>query len=803
MQNTRNYGRSYSGFGIGEPVSKIDLHLHSIASGAATNWWVKALGFGGEVRESYTLPVDARKKVQAQGMDFTCLTDHETIDGIMSLAQHPDVLIGEELHCQFPDDQSKLDVLVYGITPEDHIEVQARRHDVYQLVDYLRERDIVYVLAHPLFEMGMPVTREMIERRMVLFPLWEFINGSRPRKQNELSRRIAESVDAAALRQMASKHGLPEPAHRRIAGTAGTDDHGGVYPGRTWTEVPRVSSVSELLDALRAGETRACGEHGNPHKMIASGLRLLGGGLAGDEISPDELGFDVIMPEGSPVATIKTEQPEIARLLEFMPIIKTLDEEQLFGLLSATYESKFTSAIMGESGKFSAFGLLSRLGKLVDAHGILTPLLGIHAYFGREVNTARRQERELLLAEAHPLKVAMIVDDLESIHGVATMYRHIKAAGPTREGDQLELITCGHKDEPGIITFRPITEFLMPFYGERNLGVPSLAEILAHVEEAEYDIIHISAPGPLGVLFSIAGAIYGIPVVGMYHTELAAYAGILSGDQMVEEVVDMLVKSFYQRCRTVIVPSQATGAALLQRGYKLDSLDVLPNGVDTARFTPDKRDDALRNELGAGKTLVLYAGRVSREKGLDHLADHYLALRERRDDIQLVIAGDGPYRDELQARLGDSATFTGFLEGDDLARVYASCDIFAFPSETDTLGRAVIEAQASGLPAVVFGTGGPRECVKPGESGFVVEPGDFERFMSRIDVLTERDYARQAMAQAARSFAESLTWPAVRDALVAIYRNTLAGTQGRVLHLETTTATNSSQAPVTAHTYVR
>jgi glycosyltransferase involved in cell wall biosynthesis len=170
--------------------------------------------------------------------------------------------------------------------------------------------------------------------------------------------------------------------------------------------------------------------------------------------------------------------------------------------------------------------------------------------------------------------------------------------------------------------------------------------------------------------------------------------------------------------------------------------------------------------MGDGRTLLLYAGRVSREKGLDRLAAGYLALRRRRDDVHLVIAGDGPYRGELEAMLGTSATFTGFLRSEELARVYASCDLFAFPSTTDTLGRAVAEAQASGLPAVVCGMGGPRECIQPGVSGFVVDPGDEEAFFSRVELLAEDPGLRERMGLAAREFAASMSWRAALDNLI-------------------------------------
>jgi predicted metal-dependent phosphoesterase TrpH len=129
----------------------VDLHLHSQASGSATNVWVRGLGDEVGVRESYTPLAEAYRLAKRAGMDFVTLTDHETIDGAITLAHHPDFLVGEEVSACFPEDGSCVDVLIYGLDAGIHSEAQARRGDVYELVDYLREAGVVHVLAHPVY----------------------------------------------------------------------------------------------------------------------------------------------------------------------------------------------------------------------------------------------------------------------------------------------------------------------------------------------------------------------------------------------------------------------------------------------------------------------------------------------------------------------------------------------------------------------------------------------------------------------------------------------------------------------------
>jgi predicted metal-dependent phosphoesterase TrpH len=224
--------------GSADETVRVDLHLHSRASGSATNVWVKGLGDERGVRESYTLPEESYRMAKRAGMDFVTLIDHETIDGALTLLHYPDFLVGEEVSARFPEDGSCADVLLYGLDATSHVEAQNRRSNIYDLVEYLREAGIVHVLAHPMYSITKPLDRVAVEKRLVLFGLWEFVNGSRPASQNRLAREVAENVGALDLKQIALRHGLGAPDHTRIAGTGGSDDHGGIYGGSTFTLIP-------------------------------------------------------------------------------------------------------------------------------------------------------------------------------------------------------------------------------------------------------------------------------------------------------------------------------------------------------------------------------------------------------------------------------------------------------------------------------------------------------------------------------------------------------------------------------------
>ena len=152
---------------------------------------------------------------------------------------------------------------------------------------------------------------------------------------------------------------------------------------------------------------------------------------------------------------------------------------------------------------------------------------------------------------------------------------------------------------------------------------------------------------------------------------------------------------------------------------------------------------------------LLYVGRLSKEKNLEILASAFRSLTQSRDDLMLVVVGDGPYRDEMQRLLlGTRSIFLGYVEGEALASVYASCDLFVFPSTTDTFGNVVLEAQASGLPVVVTDCGGPQENIVPGKTGIVVEGNDEKSLLNGIQTMLADVERLREMGIAARQYTE-------------------------------------------------
>ena len=179
---------------------------------------------------------------------------------------------------------------------------------------------------------------------------------------------------------------------------------------------------------------------------------------------------------------------------------------------------------------------------------------------------------------------------------------------------------------------------------------------------------------------------------------------------------------FYDLADRVLVPTEVYRRELVDTGIPAEKIEILERGVDTSLFHAARRDPGFYERtddasLGGSLLRVLYVGRLAPEKNLGFLLRELRPLLDSRADVELVLVGDGPSRQELARQAGDRVRFLGELHGETLATAYASADLFVFPSTTDTFGNVVLEAQACGLPVVVTSEGGPRELVIPGPHG--------------------------------------------------------------------------------------
>jgi glycosyltransferase involved in cell wall biosynthesis len=349
------------------------------------------------------------------------------------------------------------------------------------------------------------------------------------------------------------------------------------------------------------------------------------------------------------------------------------------------------------------------------------------------------------------------------MHGVMRTIQEIRERGVP--GFEVEVIGT----DPGVDRrLSSVTEVEVPFYPGLKLGVPSLSASVDALADGQYDLIHLVTPGPAGIAASLLARVLEMPRVGSYHTEFAAYAQVRSARAGVETIARAALGQFYGPCKVVLSPSAATDARLQEMGISEERIGRWDRGVDHRCFSPVYRTAALL----PGDITVLYAGRLTKEKGVDLLADGFLAARRRDPRLHLVLAGGGPEEHHLRARLEGAGTFLGWLAGDELARAYASADMFLFASQTDTFGQVISEAQASGLPVVAVADGGPAGLIEHGETGLLVS-AQADRLAEAVLSLAHDRQLRERIGTAAVAAARSRTWTRSLEQLAAGYLRAL------------------------------
>ncbi len=360
----------------------------------------------------------------------------------------------------------------------------------------------------------------------------------------------------------------------------------------------------------------------------------------------------------------------------------------------------------------------------------------------------------------HTTRVLKFTDTLADINGVCRFIQNIaQAAHDTNRN--LKVFTSTRMEMPqveNLVNFDPIFAMKMPGYDTLDLALPPLIAMLRAADEYRPTVIHISTPGPVGMVGMLAAKLMRIPIVGVYHTDFPAYIDELFDNRFASSAIRLLMGTFYKQFRFVFSRSADYAHRLESIGIDKDKLIRLTPGFDNTRFDPTRRDPSIwdQHRIARDSIKAVFCGRVSTEKNLPMLEAIWPKVVERVEhagkSIDLIIIGDGPYRNQMESNLKDHHThFLGFHKGAELATLYASCDLFIFPSTTDTLGQVVMESQASGLPVIVTDQGGPKEIVEDQRTGFVLpvdEPDSDERWIQTIVELALDDTKRNAMGQA-------------------------------------------------------
>ncbi len=805
--------------------TRMDMHCHSNASDGPA---VAALGFI-DCPECYSEPEQVYDQAKVRGMDLVTITDHDTVKGAMKLVERgfEGFIPGQEVTVYFPEDRCKLHVLVWAMTPDldEELSTLKLREDVYQFAAWLRERDLPHALAHPLYMQNGRLRRWHIERSALLFRGFETLNGAHQVGHKGVLERFLSTLTPGIVGELVRAHGLEPlwPEAWNKAQTAGSDDHGLLNVGRTFTTV--TNETGEVLKDPRKFLDRVMRGHGVPggvgghsallaHQLSTVGAHYYADTLAehaspvGQMVASKLLRFaGVDLPKPGPLALAgdmvsrrifrrrKKSLPLVAALrkhvgplLERYPDLRDRLKSDRFleGSAMAQHERmaqfadelvRVLSDAMGESAVRS-FRKRDKLG-IVDhllSYGMLTAaqLPYLFSLFYQNKERPFLEDFEHHLAEPgrgvsvleRPMRISLFTDTLGDINGVSRFITNV-AEQSIATGRDLEVITSTRMEVPAlpnIHNFAPAFAMKLPKYENLEAVLPPLVPMLRHLDRHQPDCIHISTPGPVGLVGFVAAKMLRVPVLGVYHTDFPAYIDHLFEDHALTTLCEGFMRFFYSPFSSIFTRSDDYVSALTSLGLPEERTVSLMPGFDNEVFHVRNRDEGIWKKLGVkvnpSSVKVLYVGRVSVEKNLPLLTKvwkrAHAKLAAAGQQAELIVVGDGPYRETMERELkGASVQYLGFRKGDELTALYASSDLFIFPSVTDTLGQVVMESQGSGLPVLVTDQGGPKEVVRDGQTGFVLTAEEVGPWVDRVVELVSDDAMRERMSVAAHELMQT------------------------------------------------
>jgi glycosyltransferase involved in cell wall biosynthesis len=822
-------------------TGKIDFHLHSYASNVTDYYAANTFA----IPESYSDPIETYHALKRQGMTLVTLTDHNSIDGVLEMlaAGLPDVFISAEMTASFPEDGCNIHVTVANMTEAQFAEINRLRRNLYEMLAYCDAQiaaedsaaagnKLAYFMTHPLMStQNRPYGREgslsleHIEKALLLFECLEVRNGTRTRSLNELTVRLIESLDRERILRLAEKHKLaPHGTTPWLkAFVAGSDDHSGINPGRTWTEFTfpkdRAPRANDVIESIRRRETRPDGAHGGPVTLAHAMVKLLYDGAKPRHRAEQKKGVSIGGPINSLLGFVfESNRTPLHRKLAFgartwfhtvfahratrlrgtdHPFEKLLGaeahalladaefrrtlaaatrtDERIFAVVSALVNRIFARYVerIRRANSKNLICVIKEVVALVSSN-LFVSLPYFLSYFHQSSDRqiVRDVRKAFRIAERN--RLVLVTDTFFEINGVSRSIRRMIDESTRRDLD-FTVVTCLSAREreealrqPEIAElvasgklriFASIVDLDLPEYEGLKLRLPPFLELLKYLQESGFTKMQISTPGTIGLAALLAAKLLQIETSSTYHTSFPEYVENYTQDISLEALTWKYMILFYHSVDEVVVPSQFIARLLHDRGLRNRKLLILDRWVDLRRFDPAKRVVGYWRRYGIGNETdvvkFVYVGRVGVEKNLATLAEAFRDICATRDDVHLIVIGDGPYRATLETALaGLPVTFTGFLEGEELSCAMASADVKVFPSTTDTWGNAPLEAQASGLPVIVSDKGGPQELMQHGRTGFRVAGRDVAALRHAMLALMD-PATRERMGREARAFTEA------------------------------------------------
>jgi glycosyltransferase involved in cell wall biosynthesis len=752
-------------------MALVDLHLHSIHSEHPSEWFLQRLG----ARESYTNPLDIYQLAKNSGMNFVTITDHNSISGSLLLKKkYPkDTFVSVETTTYFPEDRCKIHLLIFDINEMQFQKIQELRSNIYLLREYIKENNIAHSVAHATYSINKKLNIEHLEKLILLFDVFESINGGRNLTHNEAWFNTLKNLKPEHIEYLSNKHSIePYSSNSWLKGfTGGSDDHAGIFVGKSYTYA-QTDNLTEFLRLLKEKKTFAGGRH-NDYQSLAFSVykiayefsksknrtlsnsffnqlsEMIFSGHPGNFIDNYNLKrlkkkslsngdkaryllYDLIQTLRNNKKTPIYENLDLIfeRIEEisdeffkdvFKQVEKNINQGDLFSFLKT-----FTSSLPGIFLSLPFFTTLKHMGQGRDL------LEELHSRF----------------AVSHPKKkrVLWFTDTINDLNGVSVTLKHLGWYSH-KNNYNITIVTSLPESEitehlpPNILNLTSVYEFRLPVYKSYKLRFPSILNSISKIYKLKPDEIFVSTPGPLGLMGLLVSNLLSIKSTGIYHTDFSAQCHSIEQSESLAGLIESYTRWFYSSLNSIKVPTSNYIELLSQRGFDHKVMSVFKRGIDIELFAPNSRDrEEVMTKYSIEKGFnLLYTGRISKDKNLDFLIRVFNALRSQHQNINLLIIGDGPYLQELEKKhlLNERIIFTGPIDRDLLPEILSMADLFVFPSNTDTFGMSVLEAQACGIPALVSNMGGPQEIIIDQISGFVLPADDLKEWSTKISFFIE------------------------------------------------------------------
>lgn len=734
---------------------KADLHIHSLHSENPSDWFLQRIG----AADSYTKPKQIYMMAKERGMDLVTITDHNKIDGILKLMEKfpEDTFSGVEVSTYFPEDGCRIHILIWGFKEKQFAKIDKHRNNIYDLREYIREKNLAYAVAHPNYSVNGKLKASHIGKLILLFDHFEVLNGYRSAYNNQTIYELLKSLTPEHISQLYDKYHIePFSDTPWIKGfVAGSNDSAALFIGKTYTEV-QANSIEEYLEKIKNKESKIFGRSNNFASLAftvyktawdysESKSKKLSKNLLADVseliFEPKTLSFINRLKLKGYHATIKKDDIVSQKIIELIEKLQRNIEQDVDKRIESVYYSisDVIDAIIIDIVKYFSENLknlnvieaFSKISGFLPALFLAAPFISSFHSLHKDRKVTSKLRKHLNIEENKNKKILWFTDTIDDLNGVSVSLKefaklssalggNVKIVSSTNEFTNKENLPKEFLELKSIISFKA------PYYEKYILSVPSFLDSLKRIQEEEPDEIYISTPGFIGLMGLIAAKLLHIKSVGIFHTDFEKQLGmIVTHDDTLEEKIKLYARWFYSYVDEVAVPSKYYVQYILDYGIDPENIVHYMHWIDADLFKPiNNADSIIREKHNLNHSpILLFTGRISRDKNLDLILEIAKELNNRNFPVNILLVGDGPYYKEIQeiAKNINNVHFTGALKREDLPVYYSGSDLLIFPSETDTFGMTVLEAQSCGLVSLVSKIGGPCEIIIEGVTGFSLD----------------------------------------------------------------------------------